>query len=236
MKKYLLLLLPVFVLCLGSCKKDPVDYTGYTSSVNPNNPSTGTPTTNPNANDSYLPITTGSSWTYESDLTGVVQSSEAHITGVITTINGQNYYEVKSATPGNENALQYYYVKDKKYKIMATTVREKVTVEFFILDDNLKVGDEWTATMSPDGLVNGVPGRTVSKIIESGITKTVRNKTYTNVIHTHMIVQYNYGLGNGFEDSGTYDYYLAKGVGLIQTDAELFGFKSSSYLSKYTIR
>ncbi len=232
MKKYLPILLPVIVLCFGSCKKDAVDYTGYTASGT----LTNTPGTNTNANDSYLPTSTGSSWTYQSKLTGTVESTEAHISGAITPINGQNYYEVRSATKGKENTLQYYYVKDKKYKIMATTVQEKVTVEFFLLDDNLKVGDKWTAKMSPDGLVNGVPGRTVSKIIESGITKTVLNKTYQNVIHTHMTVQYDFGLGDGFRDYGAYDYYLAKGVGLIQTDAELFGFKSSTYLSNYTIK
>ncbi|GGH17297.1 hypothetical protein [Mucilaginibacter phyllosphaerae] len=230
MKKYLLLLFPVIALCLASCKKDAVDYAGYNVSVNPGNTSTT------KTNDSYLPTSKGSSWTYENNLTGTVESTEAHISGVITPINGQNYYEVRSATKGKENTFQYYYVKDKKYKIMATTVQEKVTVEFFLLDDNLKVGDEWTANMSPNGLVNGVPARTVGKIIESGITKTVLNKTYKNVIHTRLTVQYDFGLGSGFEDYGTYDYYLAKEIGLIQTDAELFGFKSSTYLSAYTIK
>ncbi|MFD0765893.1 hypothetical protein ACFQZI_13610 [Mucilaginibacter lutimaris] len=235
MKKYLLVLFPVVILCFNACKKDAVDYTGYTPSDNFNsNPTVNNP--NSSANDSYLPTTTGSSWTYQSDVTGLTESAEAHITGVITPLNGQNYYELKSSTAGKEDVVQYYYVKDKKYKIIATTVQEKVTVEFFILDDNLPVGGEWTARMSPNGLVNDVPARTKNKIIETGITKTVLGKTYKNVIHTHTIVQYDFGLGDGFQDFGDYDYYLAKGVGLIQTDANLLGFKSTSYLTKYTIK
>ncbi|RFZ91982.1 hypothetical protein D0C36_11075 [Mucilaginibacter conchicola] len=236
MKKYLLALLPVLVFCFGSCKKDTPDLSNLTvidGATIPGGNNSGS-NGNSSANSSYLPTTTGSSWTYKSDATG--ESAEAHITGVITPINGQNYYELKSNTKGKENTFQYYYVKDNKYKIVATTEQEKVTVEFFILDNNLAVGGEWTAKMTPDGLVNGIPGQTVSKVIEKGITKTVLNNTYNNVIHTRMTVQYDFGIGNGFEDFGTYDYYLAKGIGLIQTDFEFMGLKTKSYLTNYSIK
>ncbi|MBL4675249.1 MAG: hypothetical protein JKY70_03440 [Mucilaginibacter sp.] len=228
MKKYLLALLPALVLGFGSCKKDAPDLTGTTLS----NGTSGNSASS--SNDSYFPTTKGSSWTYQSDLTGTTKSAESHITGVIKSIDGEDYYEVKSSTPGNENVVQYNYAKGKKYKMRATTVQTQTTVDFFLLDDNLPVGGEWTAKMSPSGYINDMPARTQCKIIEKGIIKTVLNKTYKNVIHTHVTMQYD--LGNGFEDYGDYDFYLAKGVGLIQTDASFFGFTSSTYLAAYTIK
>jgi len=236
LKNYLLILFPVLVLCFGACKKDAPDLTGLTVKDGVAIPAGNGPGSNNGniINNSYLPTTTGSSWTYQSDITGTTQRSEAHITGVITPINGQNYFELKGNSNGQES-VSYYYVKDKKYKIRSTSIEQKATVEFFLLDDNLLVGDEWTGTMTADGSVNGIPGRTKHKIIESGITKTVLNKTYRNVIHTQMTVQYNL-FGNGFEDFGDYDFYLAKGIGLIQTDASFQGFASSTYLAAYTIK
>jgi hypothetical protein len=236
LKKYLLNLLPVLVLCFSACKKDAPDLTGLTIKDGITIPGGNSSGSNGGsiANDSYFPTTTGSSWTYQSDFTGTTKSVESHITGVKKTINGDEYYEVKSATPGNENVVQYNYAKDKKYKMIATTEQTQTTVYFFLLDDNLPVGGEWTAPLSASGLVNDIPARSKCKIIEKGITKTVLNKTYKNVIHTHVTMQYNFG--SGFIDFNEYDFYLAKGVGLIQTDAGFQGFKSSTYLSAYTVK
>lgn len=194
-----------------------------------------TPGGNTSAN-TYMPTSTGTSWTYITSGLTAPETMEAHITGVITPINGADYFELKSSTPGKENIVQYYYVKDHVYKTQATSLQAAITVEFYYLNDNLPVGGEWTSTPTPTGSINGVPARTLGKILEKDISKTVLGKTYTNVIHTQVIIQYNYGLGNGFEDSGTYDYYLAKGIGLVELDANVFGVTASTKLSSYTIK
>ena len=234
MKKRLLILFPVIILFFGACKKDEGPYAGLVpvngGSINTGGNNGGGSTS---AN-TYLPTTTGSSWTYVSDLPGNTEPAEAHITGVITKINGLDYFELKSSTPGKENSLQYYYVKDHSFKILATTEHTATTVEMYCLKDDLPVGGEWTGSPSASGSINGVPARTLGKIIEIGIDKTVLGNNYKNVIHTQVIIQYDYG--SGFENSGTYDFYLAKGIGLIETDSNILGFVSSSKLSSYTIK
>lgn len=226
MKKYLLTLLPAVILLVSSCKKDPPDFTGYEA--------IGSSETNA-FSDSYMPTSKGSSWTYVSDPgTGAITNTEVHMTGVITPINGLNYFEVKSNTPGKENEVSYYYVDKHIYKIQATSLLSATTVEFHYLDDSLPVDGEWIARMSPSGYINDVPARVKGKIIEKDISKVVLGKTYKNVIHTQVIIQYNFG--SGFEDFGTYDYYLAKGVGLLETDTSLFGITATSKLLKYSIK
>nr|WP_067058849.1 hypothetical protein [Mucilaginibacter sp. L294] len=229
MKKRLLILLPVIILLFGACKKDEGPYAGFILVDSDN--SGGDDFAN-----TYMPTSTGSSWTYITSGLTAPETMETHITGVITNINGSDYFELKSSTPGKENIVQYYYVKDHVYKTQATSLQTTLTIEFYYLKDDLPIGGEWTGVPTPTGSINGVPARTLGKILEKDISKTVLGKTYTNVIHTQVTIQYNYGLGNGFEDSGTYDYYLAKGVGLIESDANVFGVTASTKLSSYTIK
>lgn len=227
MKKCLLSILSILTLSYSACKQDTAELEALRLKIeNKKNGGGG-------SNDSYLPTTKGSSWTYQSDMTGSTELSTSYLTGAITPINGQNYYELKTTALGKES-IGYYFVKDKKYKVRSATVESNTMLEFFILDDNLPVGGEWVATMTADGSVNGVPGRTKNKIIESGITKTVLNKTYKNVIHTHIIVQYD--LGSGFQNFVDYNFYLAKGVGVIETDTNFGTYKTSSYLFDYSIK
>ncbi|RYU86894.1 hypothetical protein EWM62_17240 [Mucilaginibacter terrigena] len=211
---------------MSSCRKDPPDFTGYEAN--------GTSENNAFAN-SYMPTSKGTSWTYVTDPgTGTKATSEIHLTGVITPINGLNYFEAKSSTAGREAEVGYYYVDDHNYKILGATLQSGTVVEFNYLDSNLPVNGEWTAKMSPSGFINSIPARTKGRIIEKDITKVVLGKTYKNVIHTQLIVQYD--MGSGFEDFGTYDYYLAKGIGLLETDTNLLGIVATSKLLNYTIK
>jgi len=229
LKKRLLILLPVIILFFGACKKDEGPYAGLVL-VSGDNP------VGNNFSDTYMPTSTGSSWTYITSGLTTPETMETHITGVITNINGSDYFELKSSTPGKENIVQYYYVKDHVYKTQATSLLTALTIEFYYLNDDLPVGGEWTGVPTATGSINGVPARTLGKILEKDISKTVLGKTYTNVIHTQVTLQYNYGLGNGFEDAATYDYYLAKGIGLIESDANASGVTASTKLSSYTIK
>ncbi|QHS54472.1 hypothetical protein GWR56_02535 [Mucilaginibacter sp. 14171R-50] len=226
MKKYLLVLFPAILLLVSSCKKDPIDFTGYEAN--------GNSETDKFAN-SYMPTSKGTSWTYVSDPgNGVKTNSEIHMTGVITPLDGVNYFEVKSTTTGRAEETAYYYVDDHNYKIKGATIESGTVVEFHYLDASLPADGEWTAKMSPNGYINGVPARTKGKIIEKDVTKVVLGKTYKNVVHTQIIIQYD--LGAGFEDFGTYDYYLAKGVGLVETDTNFFGLVATSKLLSYSIK
>ena len=88
-------------------------------------------------------------------------------------------------------------------------------------NDSKAVGDTWTTTPTDNGTISGFPARTVNTIKEKGITKVVNGKTFTDVIHTQVDLQYN--LGSGFTSTALYDFYLAKGVGMIETDTSVSG-------------
>ena len=61
-------------------------------------------------------------------------------------------------------------------------------------------------------------------------------KTFNNVIHTQINIEYDFLDGSGFQSYGTYDYYIAKGVGLIETDSEVIGVITTSKIFDYAIK
>ena len=129
----------------------------------------------------------------------------------------------------------YYYVVNHQYSIRAP-LSIGGTVELQLANDNQPVGYTWTTQPTDNGLVNGVPAQTVNKILEASISKTVNGKGYSNVIHTQVDLQYDFG--TGFESAGIYDFYLAKGVGMIEEDSNLEGgaLIEKSTLTSYSIK
>ena len=75
----------------------------------------------------------------------------------------------------------------------------------------------------------------VNTIKEKNTTKVVNGKTFTNVIHTQVDLQYD--LGGGFQSVAVYDIYLAKGVGMIESDTSIQGSPYDvSTLTSYSIK
>lgn len=67
---------------------------------------------------------------------------------------------------------------------------------------------------------------------------TVQGKTYNNVIHTRLVLTYDvYG---STLDAMAYDYFTAKGIGIIKVRSEgltlLSGFSACSDLIDYSIK
>jgi hypothetical protein len=218
LKKYLLILIPIVSLLLGSCKKDAVDYTGF-ETIDPNS--------------SYLLSKKGTYWKYETDFNGTKSTNTITLTGNKTTINGKNYLDYTGEAPGQPVQTGYYYMGNHQYNVRASA--QGYTLDILYLVDNYEIGQEWTGPINDQGTINGIPGRVRGKILEKGITMEVLGKKYTGVYHTQAYIEYNL-FGNGFENFGTYDYYIAKGVGLIEIDSELSGFSASSKLMEYTIK
>jgi hypothetical protein len=217
LKKYLLFALPVFVLFLNGCKKDAPDFSGFTGVE---------------SSGDYLPSKKGTYWKYETDFAGTQGTATITLTGETTLIDGKTYLNITSEDESDVVENGYYYGGNHVYSL--TAAEAGLTLEFEYLHDNVGVGETWTAKLTPDGNLAGTPARLQGKIIESDVTKTVLGKDFTGVIHTRIVLQYD--SGSGFEDSGTYDYYIAKGVGLIQIDSDLGGELSSSKLKEYSIK
>jgi hypothetical protein len=217
MKKTLSLLLIALIVCFVGCKLDPPVFPD------------GTP-----KSDSYQPVTKGSYWKYNADVAGVPLTQTTTMTGATETINGKLYYTANTVT-GPQSDNTYYYHGDGKYTFRGTSLMNGITLEFVYLVDNIIVGQKWTAPVTDDGTVNTFPAQLVGEIMEVGITKVVSGKTFTNVVHTKLQLQYN--TTGVMETWQTYEFYTAKGVGLIQLDSSSpFGFSSSTTISSYSIK
>ncbi|RCH54541.1 hypothetical protein DJ568_12020 [Mucilaginibacter hurinus] len=215
MKKALPFILAAIALFSSSCRKDISAFGGR----NPGSPDTSK---------GYLPITKGSYWKIVSDIVGSAKDTALQtVTGRIVTINGKPYHEVSTESILYGRQTSYLYVGEHKYLSRSTSLREGVTAELVYLVDTAAVGDTWETSLTDDGLVNGFPAKLVGKLIEQDIKKTVAGITYNNVVHTTLDIQYNVN-GTGFTSYGTYDVYLAKGVGVIQTDSKLNGVATGS--------
>lgn len=96
-----------------------------------------------------------------------------------------------------------------------------INIELHVGNDTKAAGYSWTTTPTADGLVNGFPARMINTIKEKGISKVINGKTFNNVMHTQVDLQYD--VGTGFESYSIYDLYLAKGIGMIESDTGISG-------------
>jgi hypothetical protein len=175
-------------------------------------------TPNPSS-DSYLPVTSGSTWTYNDVVGGNTSQLTLTMTGGTTIFNSKTYYVGTSNSSAKGASTGYFYATNHAYAMRAAAAG--ITLELQMGNDAQNVGYTWTTTPSDNGTINGVSAKTVNTIKEKNITKVVNGKTFANVIHTQVDLQYD--LGTGFQSVAVYDFYLAKGVGMIETDTSVSG-------------
>ncbi|HTI59539.1 hypothetical protein [Mucilaginibacter sp.] len=215
MKKPILILITIAAVYFSGCKKSS------------NDPAPGN-------SDTYLPLTSGTTWTYKDVVGGSTGTDIITLTGESKTINGKKYYELT----GNKNgtsSVGYFYVGNHSYAMRASDQSVGITIELQLSNDAQPTGYTWTTHPTDNGLVEGIPAQTINTIIEAGATKTVNGKSYDNVIHTQVTLQYN--VGGGFETAAVYDVYMARGVGMIEMDSSVGGLGyESQTLQSYTIK
>jgi hypothetical protein len=104
-----------------------------------------------------------------------------------------------------------------------------------IFNDAIAAGNSWTSLPTDNGKVNGVPAKTINTIIGLNISKVINGKTFTNMVHTQVDLQYDYG--SGYESSAVYDYYLAKGIGMVELDSTFLGsLLETETIVDYTVK
>lgn len=214
MKKYLLAIITGAVLMAGcKSKNDP----------------------KPASSDSYFPVTSGSTWSYNDVVNGANNTLTIKMTGATSVFNNKTYYQATSTSSANGTTIGYYYAANNTFAIRATNTAAAITIELQLGNDAQAVGYSWTTTPTDNGTVSGFPARTINTIKEVNITKAVNGKTFTNVIHTQVNLQYN--LGSGYQSTALYDFYLAKGVGMIETDTSIGGAAyEKETITDYTIK
>ncbi|MCO5950658.1 hypothetical protein [Mucilaginibacter flavidus] len=189
---------------------------GCISSKNDPKPGDGASTS-----DSYFPVTSGSTWTYKEEIAGATSSTVIKMTGNTKTFNGKSYYEATSSSTVKGNTLGYFYTANHDFSILQTIPTYGINIEIHLGNDTKAAGYSWTTSPTADGYVNGFPAQMINTIKEKGITRVVNGKTFTNVMHTQADLQYD--LGSGFMSYSVYDFYLAKGVGMIESDTGISG-------------
>ena len=183
---------------------------------------------------SYLPLTANSFWKYkDSAFTGEVTTET--VLGRQVSINGKNYDKVLLQSGSSTDTSYFVKTGTQYFSYTNSTISgADINLEILFLNDTASVGFNWE---SDAGTVNSYRAKCLGQIVEKNISFTVAGKNYTNVIHTQVALQYN--LIGTFQTFAYYNYFFAKGIGIIKISSALdfFGttLKTASNLFEYTI-
>ena len=188
--------------------------------------------TNSTNSTSYQPVTANSTRTYQlTDYTGGVSNATITITGNQSTINGKAYNEYNYITDLNTETGYYYYSNNLYINRKTTSLGDD---DIPYLNDNVAVGGTWTgSSISPPG--TGATATYTGTLMEKGISKTVNGITFNNVYHTQIVLQYTIS-GNALPVQDTDDYYIAKGVGIIEIDTNTSGLTTKTVIVSYNVK
>lgn len=204
MNKTFTLILVIAAIFISSCKKDSKKNMAASSTYN-----------------DYFPLTANSTWKYLVTGAGGSDTLTVKLTGPATVIGKKIYYNTNSMYQKIGGSVGYFFRANHLYGSNSSNATAGLTIEFEFLNDTTAAGHSWISLPTVNGLVNDVPARTVNTIKEVNISKTVGRKIFTNVIHTEVDLQYNYG--EGYESSAVYEFYFAKGVGMIENSTIISG-------------
>ncbi len=150
------------------------------------------------------------------------------MTGASKIINNRLYFEHNTVHQGGNNSTGYLFSKDGV--VMSSTGDN----ESLFLKENAAIGETWIY-MGPFKEQQAIGGYVVgsytivSELIEKGITYTVAGKTFKDVIH----IKHRNHSSSGTK-TNINDYYLARGVGMIERRSA--DGKDVSSLVEYSIK
>ena len=149
----------------------------------------------------YYPLASGNTWEYRQKDGSTYTNSVAGIDGQIVTMKNSTVPDPTRVKV--ENGVMYNeLMAPGNYQLW--------------LKDNLQKGETWEATFTANGL-NSIMAFTVK---ETGISKEVEGKTYSDVVMLEAESKINMN-GNLISTNFFTQYYYAKGVGLILTTSSM---------------
>jgi hypothetical protein len=229
MNKNLLVVLAFFAICYMGCKDN---------AYKPPPPSPA---------HSYFPQTIGSSWTYRDSVYGEktdtvniygvkIGNVTYTIAGTTTDFNSAICYDANVSSGLSGNGMAYFFAKNQTFGLRETAPPFGFTYFEFLTDTAAAIGYSWISLPTGNRLLNGIPIQSINTIREKNITKVIGGKTFTNVIHTSANFEIQID-GAGFHNIAYYDFYLAKGVGLIEKDTYAYGnLNAVETIVNYTIK
>ena len=185
--------------------------------------SAGNSTVAPSSADSYLPVTAGSSWDYYAQVAGYTDTISIKMTGLTTKINGTDFFTATGVSHFNKAIVENFYEASHLYVERYTIGGDiyATNIDVVLLNDTLAVGHNFTAAVTAIGGVDVQPMRIINTTVEKNITKVVGGKSFSGVIHTRVQLQND--SGSGFETNSIYDYFMVKGIGIIEMDSSAPG-------------
>ncbi|MBE9586864.1 hypothetical protein IM792_20615 [Mucilaginibacter sp. JRF] len=210
MKKAFLILIAI-TLIFSACKKGVDDF--------PNTPiNVGGATDAP-----FHPFRAGAKWVYIGR-SGVgalaVEDTRVMITtGKTKEIDGDLFYEITTTRP-TISATGYLGYNNGLYAQRADNALYNADTMQPIYNDNYEVGELYIQPFSYLSQGQIVNARFNVELLEIGVTKTVRNKEYTDVAHTRVKIEIK--LGNDWVSYSGNEFYLARGTGIILASAYAF--------------
>jgi hypothetical protein len=171
-------------------------------------------------NDTYQPVSKNSTWKYV--LTGVFPGETTITsTGNTRVVNGLSCFVFTStSTIANAAGEGLFAIKDHNYytvqKGTSPNTGAAFDVNLLYLNDTASVGYKWSYEA---GHGNGFTAIIDGAIITKGTTMTVEGKVYNDVIRTEMVLKYDIPM-LGVLTFATYDYYVAKNIGIIKVDSK----------------
>jgi len=208
-------ILLIATLAFAGCQKEIED---PSSSTNNNGNNNG----NNNTQDSYHPLSVGSWWKWKDSASGSVTTNT--VLSITKTINNITFNGMLGSANGRLDTgwaaspkPNYYYAAKGASPAGAT-----FDLLFHYLNDTAAVGYTWEYNA---GQGNGFTAKMKTTIIAKNLSLSVEGKNYTNVIQTRMLMSYDiFGTPMEF---GSYDYFVAKGVGIIRIRSKLGAFGTS---------
>src|SRR4051812_2992977 len=183
---------------LCSCQKDSTD----------NPPITDTTST---GDAGYIPLTAGTYWVYRDSATSAIDT--ATVLSDKITQNNIEYTKVHLVS-STDTTDSYYGIKDHNYYLYGEQMG--ITLTMLVLNDTASVGYSWVYDM---GTINSLPAKGTGTVVEKLTTYTVQGETFSDVIHTRYVIALNI-LGTN-TDFAFYDFYFAKGKGIIRVSANI---------------
>jgi hypothetical protein len=186
--------------------------------------------------DSFFPETYGSTWRYRDSIFGeptdvapiygvMIDTVSFTINGNTSDLNSLRCYDATEISRLNGPGTAFYYVNGHVFALLES-ITPYGLINLQVITENQPVGYTWTSSpiCTPFGisLFHTDPVQTVNTIKETNISKVVDGKTYTNVTHTAINLQVNVN-NFGFKNVANFDIYLAKGIGMIEKDAFVYG-------------
>ena len=218
-----------FSVVFSSCQKEPASLQGDSGG-------SGSGNTGGSNGASYYPLSKDTWWKYKDSLTGTV--SDGKVLNRTKTIKGIVYTAIlPTATAAQDTS--WFAAPRPNYYITQKGVSPQGAVYdmlFHYLNDTASVGYSWRYNA---GSGNGFTAYIKTTILQKGISMTVAGKNYTNVILTRL--ELSYDVMGSLVDFGHYDYFTARGIGIIKvrSDLSMFGMplvQTAADLIDYSIK